>query len=116
VKLQVVVLLSSFSFAAVGAISATVLPDACGNEKVSFDIQLQKNNPAPATPEAGKGQVISIEKSEKPPAIGCLTAGVSCNGVTRFGVDGAWVGTTKGNSYFTISLEPWPASPLRRCG
>lgn len=115
-KLQVVVLLSSFSFAAVGAISATVLPDACGNEKVSFDIQLQKNNPAPATPEAGKGQVISIEKSEKPPAIGCLTAGVSCNGVTRFGVDGAWVGTTKGNSYFTISLEPWPASPLRRCG
>jgi hypothetical protein len=106
VKLQVVLLLSSFSFVPLGAMSATVLPDACGNEKVSFDIQLQKNNPAPATPEASKGQVIFIEKSEKPPAIGCLTAGVSCNDVTRFGVDGAWVGATKGNSYFTISLEP----------
>jgi hypothetical protein len=105
-KLQAVLLLSSFSFALVGAISATVLPEACGDEKVSFDIQLQKNAPAPAIPEAGKGQVIFVEKSQKPPTIGCLSAGVSCNDVTRFGVDGGWVGATKGNSYFTISLEP----------
>lgn len=65
----------------------TVLPDACENEDVSFDIRLQKNTPAPAAPEAGKGQVIFIEKSEKPPALGCFSAGVSCNDVTRFGVD-----------------------------
>lgn len=105
-KLQGVLLLHSSLLVLVGAMSATVLPDACGNEKVSFDIQLQKNTPAPATPEAGKGQVIFIEKSEKPPTMGCLTAGVSCNDVTRFGVDGAWVGATKGNSYLAISLEP----------
>ena len=105
-KLQIVLLLSLFSFVPIGAISATVLPDACGNEKVSFDIQLQNNAPAPAAPDAGKGQVIFIEKSKKPPKIGCLDAGVSCNDVTRFGVDGAWVGATKGNSYLAISLEP----------
>lgn len=105
-KLQVVLLLSSLSFAPGVAMSAVVLPDACGNEEVSFDIRLQKNTPAPATPEAGKGQVVFIEKSDKPPTIGCLSAGVSCNDVTRFGIDGAWVGATKGNSYFTFSLDP----------
>jgi hypothetical protein len=105
VKLQATLLLSSFLVVPVVATCATVLPDACGNEKVSFEIQLQKNPPAPA-PEAGKAQVFFIEKSEKPPAIGCLSAGVSCNDVARFGVDGAWLGATKGNSYLPISLEP----------
>ena len=104
-KLQVVALLSSIPLVLVGAMSATV-PDACGNEKVSFDIHFQKNAPAPGAPEAGKGQVIFIEKSKKPLTITCLDSGVSCNDVARFGVDGAWVGATKGNSYLPISLEP----------
>ena len=99
-------LLSLFSFIAVSTVSATVLPDACGNEKVEFDIQLKKKAPTLDGPEAGKGQVVFTETSEKPPKIGCLSAGVSCNDVVRFGVDGAWVGATKGNSYFAISLEP----------
>jgi hypothetical protein len=106
VKLEATFLLSSFLIVPVVASCATVLPDACGNEKVSFEIELQKNPPAPAAPEAGKSQIFFIEKSQKPPAIGCFSAGVSCNDVTRFGVDGAWVGATKGNSYLTISLEP----------
>src|SRR5260221_12833237 len=101
-KLQAILLLSSFSVVPVVATHAAVLPDACGNEKVSFEIQLQKNPPSPADPEAGKAQVFFIEKSEKPPAIGCI----GCNTVTRFGVDGAWVGATKDNSYFYISLDP----------
>ena len=105
-KLEATFLLSSFLIVPVVASCASVLPDACGNEKVSFEIELQKNPPAPAAPEPGKSQIFFIEKSQKPPAIGCFSAGVSCNDVTRFGVDGAWVGATKGNSYLTISLEP----------
>ena len=101
-KLQAILLLASFSVVPVVAAYAAVLPDACGNEKVSFEIQLQKDPAAPAAPEAGKVQVFFIEKSEKPPAIGCM----GCNTVTRFGVDGAWVGATKDNSYFNISLDP----------
>ncbi|MGA7891610.1 MAG: hypothetical protein WCA49_00160 [Candidatus Sulfotelmatobacter sp.] len=101
-KLRAILLLYSFSVVAAVATYATVLPDACGNEKVSFEIRLQKNPPAPAAPEAGKAQVFFIEKSEKPPKIGCL----DCGNVTRFGVDGAWVGATKDNSYFNISLDP----------
>jgi hypothetical protein len=98
-------LLSSFSFALVSAMSAT-LPDACGNEKVSFDVHLQKKAPAPGAPEAGQGQVIFVEKSQHPPKFACLQGGVSCDDVTRFGVDGAWQGATKGNSYFPISVQP----------
>lgn len=105
-KLQATLLLSCFLVVPVLATCASILPDACGNEKVSFEIQLQKNPPAPAAPEAGKAQIVFIEKSEKPPAIGCLSAGVSCNDVTRFGVDGVWVGATKGNSYVPIAIEP----------
>ena len=102
-KLKAILLLCSSLAVPVAAICATVLPDACGNEKVSFKIQLRKNAPAPAVPEAGKAHVVFIEKSQKPPAIiGCI----DCNDVTRFGVDGAWVGATKDNSYFSISLEP----------
>jgi len=104
-KLQVVLLLCLLPFVLIAAMSATV-PDACGDEKASFDLHLQKNAPAPSAPEAGKGQVIFIEKSKRPPTIACLNAGVSCNDVARFGVDGAWVGATKGNSYLPISLEP----------
>lgn len=95
-------MLSPLPFVPVFASAATVLPDACGNEKIGFEIQLRKNHPAPAAPEAGKGQVIFVEKSEKPPAIGCI----GCDTVTRYGVDGAWVGATKDNSYFSISLDP----------
>ena len=44
-----------------------------------------------------------MEKSSKPPAIiGCL----DCRTEARFGVDGAWVGATKDNSYVVISLNP----------
>jgi hypothetical protein len=86
------------------SIYGTSLPDACGNEKVSFEIRLQKNAPAPPpTPDDGKARLFFIEKSEKPPAfIGCM----NCRTDTRYGVDGGWVGATKNNSYFYISLEP----------
>jgi len=102
-KLKAIPLLCAFLAVPVAAICATVLPDACGNEKVSFKIQLRKNAPAPAAPEAGKAQVFFIEKSAMPRVvIGCI----GCSDVTRFGVDGAWVGATRSNSYFSLSLEP----------
>ncbi len=84
-------------------IQAATLPDACGNDKVKFDITLQKNPPAPSAPDPGKGQIIFIEASKKPAAVGCMG---NCGNMTRYGVDGAWVGATKDNSYFTLSVDP----------
>jgi len=96
------VLLLLFCAAVYGSRASAVLPDACGKEDVSFDIRLEKKPPAPAGPENGKAQVFFIEKSSKPPLIGCL----DCRTEARFGVDGSWVGATKDNSYFVISLDP----------
>jgi hypothetical protein len=101
-KLVLLILSLSISSSSLQTRAAT-LPDACGNDKVKFDITLQKNPPAPSTPDPGKGQIIFIEASKKPPAMGCMG---NCNNFTRYGVDGAWVGATKDNSYFTISVDP----------
>ena len=75
----------------------TVLPDACGDDKVKFDVDLKKDQPPPAPPEAGKAQIVLIQNTGAydhfmPPI--------------RFGVDGAWVGANKNNSYFAISVDP----------
>lgn len=84
-KLVLLILSLSISSSSLQTRAAT-LPDACGNDKVKFDITLQKNPPAHSTPDPGKGQIIFIEASKKPPAMG------NCNNFTRYGVDGAWVG------------------------
>jgi hypothetical protein len=80
---------------------ATVLPDACGDDKVTFDVSTKKNQPPPAPPAAGKAQIVLIETMKKP--VLCFECG---SATTRFGMDGAWVGANKGNSYFTLDIAP----------
>jgi hypothetical protein len=77
---------------------ATTLPDACGNDKVKFDVTTQKGQPA--SPTAGKAEIVFIEdqNEEHNPWHPWDTV--------RFGVDGAWVGADKGNSYFTLDVAP----------
>lgn len=77
----------------------TILPDACGDEKVKFDIKTEKNQPAPAGPAAGKAEIIFIQTNEGRDTFFTIAP-------TRFGVDGAWVGANQGNSYFTLAVEP----------
>jgi hypothetical protein len=79
---------------------ATVLPDACGDDKVNFDVSTQKNQPAPAPPVAGKAQIVFIENDDK--EIGCIAL---CEATTRVGMDGAWVGANNGNSYFVLAVD-----------
>jgi hypothetical protein len=102
-KPKLVLLILSLSVSSSIQTRAATLPDACGSDKVKFDISLQKNPLAPSAPDPGKGQIIFIEASKKPRAMGCMG---NCNNFTRYGVDGAWVGATKDNSYFTLSVEP----------
>ncbi len=89
------------SLASAVCASATVLPDACGNDAVKFDVKTQNNQPAPAGPEAGKAQIVFIETLDRTwMCLGCGTPS------TRFGMDGAWVGANQGNSYFAIDVAP----------
>jgi len=80
---------------------ATTLPDACGDDKVQFDVKTAKNQPAPAAPAEGKAQIVFIEAMDK--NLACWSCGTP---TSRFGIDGAWVGATKGNSYFAVDVAP----------
>jgi len=97
----VVFLLCASLVSAVCARAKTILPDACGDDKVIFDITTQKNQPAPPPPAAGMAQIVFIETLEK--TWGCITCGTPS---TRYGVDGTWVGANQGKSYFTLDIAP----------
>ena len=88
---RVVLLVCAMMCVAGTARAKTILPDACGDSGIKFDVKTEKNQPPPAPPEAGKAQVVFTE---------------SGRGVARYGVDGAWVGANDGDSYFAISVDP----------
>lgn len=86
---------------AIEARAKTVLPDACGDDSIKFDVKTEKNQPAPAGPAEGKAQIVFIETLERPSVhFGLGTPS------TRYGVDGKWVGANQGKSYFTVDVEP----------
>jgi hypothetical protein len=78
----------------------TILPDACGDDSVKFDVATQKDQLAPASPAAGQAQIVFIESFVR--NIGWIGGGP----IIRFGMDGAWVGADKGDSYFTLTVNP----------
>jgi len=95
--------LSAFFFCAAltcaGQVWATTLPDSCGNDTVKFAVKTEEGQPVPAGPAEGKAQIIFIENENH-------MIGPFMNATVRFGVDGSWVGATKGNSYFAVTVDP----------
>ena len=87
------------SLASAAQAGATILPDSCGDDKVKFDGSTQKNQPAPAPPEAGKAQVVLIEDENR-------MLGPFMYATVRFGLDGNWAGANNNNSYFTVTVPP----------
>jgi len=77
--------------------SKAILPDGCGDDSVEFDAKLEKDSPAFAGPAAGKAIIVFVET---------MPGEQKMQTTTRFGVDGTWVGATKGDSYFTLNVEP----------
>ena len=96
-SLGILFLTASLAFAAQAR--ATVLPDACGDDKVKFDVKTEKGQSAPATPEAGKAQIVFIENENH-------MIGPFMYATVRFGLDGAWVGANNNNSYFVLPVDP----------
>ena len=76
---------------------------ACGPVDVKLDSDLAK--PAgPMSPEAGRALVYLIQRDDQTNSF-CL--GKKCGGAdVRFGMDGAWVGETKGNSFVALPVDP----------
>jgi len=50
---------------------ATVLPDACGDDKIKFDVSTKSKQPPPAAPADGKAQIVFIENENHMLAHSC---------------------------------------------
>jgi hypothetical protein len=87
------------SLACAGQAWATILPDACGDDKVKFDVKTERSKTPPAPPEAGKAQIVFIENENQ-------MIGPFMYATVRFGMDGAWAGANNNNSYFTVTVDP----------
>ncbi|MGA3080240.1 MAG: hypothetical protein ABSD44_02525 [Terracidiphilus sp.] len=95
----VVLLLCASLLAAVQARAKTILPDACGDDSVKFDVKTEQGQPVPAPPPDGKAQIVFIENENQ-------GLGLGMHATIRFGMDGAWVGANNDNSYFVVNVDP----------
>lgn len=102
-KPSLAILFLTASFAIAAQARATVLPDACGDDGVQFDVKTQNNQPLPAPPPAGKAQIVFIENEDGPIAVELVKPMYA---TVRFGLDGAWAGANYNNSYFAVTVDP----------
>jgi len=73
------------------------LASACGPKDVTFTVRMDLSH-ASAEPEPGKARVAFIQDDGP--------WGEQQHYVMKIGLDGAWVGAYKQNSYFTVSVDP----------
>jgi hypothetical protein len=91
----VVILLTTPAFA---QNQPPAVASACGPKDVIFDVKQDGSQHTLALPEAGMALVYIIQER-----------GIQCGPgqcITKVGLDGAWVGAFKNNSYFSASVEP----------
>lgn len=85
-----------FAASAVAQKPPAALPPACGPQDVGFKVKLGKSRHTQAQPEAGKALVYFIQDDGP--------YGNHQHSTMRIGLDGAWAGAYKKNSYFAVSL------------
>ena len=98
-KVKCGVLLLGIALAATARSWATTLPDACGNDAVKYEVTTHEGPAPPAAPAEGKAQVVLLENENQ-------MIGPFMHATVRFGIDGTWVGATKGSSYFWTDVAP----------
>jgi hypothetical protein len=76
------------------------LPASCGAENARFDIKLDKPKHTLSQADPEKALVYFIQDKGK------VSFGIGGALVTTIGLDGAWVGANKNNSYFSVLVEP----------
>lgn len=77
--------------------AAGMLPAGCGAENVQFKVKTEKAAASLGNAPAAKAQVIFVET---------LDGEFSSGPVSRFAIDGKWIGATKGASYFDVLVDP----------
>jgi len=76
-----------------------VTAPACGPQRINFDVQVDESQHTLGQPEPGKARVYFVED------LGEVNCSLNCVRV-KIGLDGAWVGASRYNSYFSVSVAP----------
>lgn len=97
-KLVLIAILFSISAFAQNPSSRTA--PACGPQNVSFDVKQDDSQHTAVQPEPGKAQVYFIQDK------GGQSFGIGGMVVSMIGIDGAWAGENKDDSYFSVPVEP----------
>ena len=105
-SLLAALLFSSFAFAQTQTASAKA--PGCGDDNARFDVKTDSAQHLIAQPELGKALIYFLQDDSNFNARPRPT--------TRFGIDGAWVGATHGDSYFLRRSRSRRASSLRQLG
>ena len=92
-KALIAVLLFAVSLSATAQTADALYKQACGPKDAQFVVEQIQGQP-PVAPEPGKALVYFIQKASIPIFI------------TRVGLDGAWVGVVKYDSYIVVSVSP----------
>lgn len=79
--------------------AARILPPACGDDKIKFEVKVEKGSLDLPPLAPGKARIVFIETLTKHGVIGRAAT-------TRYGVDGTWMGANKGDSYFYVDVDP----------
>jgi hypothetical protein len=94
------VIISFIALCVVSAAAQETAPPAeapaCGSPTVNFDVKLSASQPIPQ-PEEGKALIYVVE-DQKFSFVNDVTI--------RVGVNGSWIGATRGNSYLSFAVEP----------
>lgn len=98
-KLFLVVILISCAALSQDEAAIAKAKAACGPDDIKFEVEITDATRPPAVPETGKALVYIIGDDV---TRHCDDCGI----VARIGVDGAWTGDIKGNSYFSITTVP----------
>jgi hypothetical protein len=75
---------------------AASLPEGCGSEAMQFKVKAEKGTAIPAV-DAGKALLVFVQTTEGEGAGSPLS---------RFAVDGEWVGAARGKSYIVVPIAP----------
>jgi hypothetical protein len=94
--LLAVLLLASSAFAQDKVAAANAM-GSCGPRNVEFKVENDKRAHSAGTAEPGKALVYIIENQGS-----CA----GCQVTTKVGVDGAWIGANRGDSYLSLSIDP----------
>jgi len=85
-----ILLLSGFAFAQDKAAIAAA-EAACGRQEMTLEVRVDALRHPTPTPESGKALIYVVQVDDI---------------ITRFGVDGKWVGADRGRTYFYFSTDP----------